>query len=200
MYITPFSSHNSIANNLERNFQMETQFVNEDRHEPEFKNMPLPENVADIPERIPLNMFDPKRIYKTRLSVVRQEYPDFDYPIDSTACYDIREFECDKSITYPFPSYSAAYAFIELKKMTERAIMFKFMYDVEYKPDFESNDTKYFVCYDYSTKKHVVCTTQRVNYSGSVYFSSSKVAEKFAEYMDYYFEKYSTNNTENKAE
>lgn len=84
-----------------------------------------------------------------------------------------------------FKSERMARLFAEKTQFIADCMHFKELYDRNYVPDFEDDcQEKYFVYFNHTKHKYIVSSTITIEIKGCIYFSTEKIANRFAEYMN----------------
>lgn len=94
------------------------------------------------------------------------------------------EFDLYPYLNYPNKEY--AFQAQKLKKFNDMLLAFKWCYDRDFEPDWNSDEDKYSVyyCQNQFAKGYKIDFTVNCNNNNIVYFSSEDIAEKCAEWLN----------------
>lgn len=121
--------------------------------------------------------------YKNDYNKGKHYYIDWDGDTDWVTASETDAFEerCNPYSNY-FTEKLAKQA-KELKDFNDKLLAFKYCYDLDYKPDWNSHEDKYYVYYSNRTQKYDVDSTTIWDIH-NVYFSSEEVAQKCADWLN----------------
>ena len=136
----------------------------------------IPENVEDIPKKYDFDDYTKVSGYWHRAWFVDTE---------SKLIYSDVDKEGVKG-NMIFPTKEFAEMYREKAQLIADCLLFKWMYDREYEPKWGWTDVKNWgISYDTDSKRYVVFY-YILNDSNQIYFSSEKIAQKCAEWLNYW--------------
>jgi hypothetical protein len=122
--------------------------------------------------------------YKNDYNKGRQYYLNSQSEVDFISVGD--SFEKERLFLSPYQHYlteELAEQAKKLKDFNDKLLAFKYCYDLDYKPDWSDDTTKYYVYYDVDDNKYATDGVHFMNIS-SVYFSTKEIAQKCAEWLN----------------
>lgn len=93
---------------------------------------------------------------------------------------------------YNYPTEGLAQQARQLKGMEDKLLAFKYCYDRDYKPDWNSCEVKYFIVYSHLNGGRFEYAHSQYLETNTVYFSSEAIAQKCCDWLN--------NKEENKQE